>query len=75
MPDPAGNTLSDFPPEDFTILAFCESCGHQAAVDRATFPEKQIIQDLPGRLRCSICAARECSIRIVFSGAGEYRGG
>jgi hypothetical protein len=47
MPDPAGNTFSDFPPEEFTILAFCDSCGHRGAVDRAAFPEDQIVQDLP----------------------------
>jgi hypothetical protein len=75
MTDPAGNTLSDFPPEEFTILAFCESCGHQGAVDRAAFPEAQIVQDLPGRLRCSACGARECNFRIVFTGAGGYRHG
>ncbi len=51
MSDPAANTLSDFPPEEFTILAFCESCRHQGAVDRAAFPEGQIVQELPGRLR------------------------
>ena len=46
LPDPAGNTFSDFPPGEFTILAFCDSCGHQAAVDRSAFPEDQIVQDL-----------------------------
>ncbi len=53
MSDPTSNTFSNFPPEEFTILAFCESYGHQGVVDQAAFPEKQIVQDLPGRLRCS----------------------
>ena len=75
MTDPAGNTRSDFPPEEFTILAFCESCGHQGAVDRSSVPEDSVVQDLPGRLRCSACGARECSIRIVYSGAGGFRYG
>ena len=75
MPVITGITFSDFPPEEFTILGFCESCGHQGVVDRAAFPEKQIVQDLPGRLRCSACDSRECSIRIVFTGAGGYRHG
>jgi hypothetical protein len=38
MPTITGNTFSDFPPEEITILAFCDSCGHQGAVDRAAFP-------------------------------------
>ena len=75
MPDPTGNTFSDFPPEEFTILAFCEFCGHQSVVDRSSVPEDSVVQDLPGRLRCSACGAKECSIRIVFTGAGGYRHG
>ena len=63
------------PPEEFTILAFCESCGHQPVVDRTAFPEAQIVQELSGRLRFSACGARECSIRNAFSGAGGYRHG
>ena len=51
MPDPAGNTLSDFPPEEFTILAFCDVCGHQSAVDRSVLLMSYIIHGLPGRLR------------------------
>jgi hypothetical protein len=70
-----GNTFSNFPPDQFAILAFCESCGHQATVDRDSLPEDQIVQDLPKRLRCSACSAKECSIRIVFTGAGGYRCG
>lgn len=70
MPKPTGNTFSDFPPDQFEIIAFCESCGHRAVLDRSAFPEEQIVQELTGRLRCSACGSRECSIRIVFTGAG-----
>ena len=73
MPTTTFNTFSDFPPEEVTILAFCEACGHQATVNWDSFPEDQIVQDLAKRLRCSSCGARECNIRIVFSGARGYR--
>ena len=63
-----GNTFSDFPPDQFTILAFCESCGHRAAVDRSSVPEDSIVQDLTRRLRCAECGSRDCSTRIVFTG-------
>lgn len=33
------NTLADFPPESFTILALCGACGHQAAVERENVPD------------------------------------
>jgi hypothetical protein len=75
MSDPTGNTFSDFPPGEFTILALCESCRHQGAVDRSSVPEDSVVQDLAKRLRCSVCGASECSIRIVFTGAGGYRHG
>ncbi len=47
----AGNTFSDFPPDCFDILACCESCGRQGAVDSTAFPESTTVQALPGRLR------------------------
>jgi hypothetical protein len=33
------NTLDDFPAESFTILAFCDTCGHSTPLDRAKVPE------------------------------------
>ncbi len=68
MSEPPGNTFSDFPPDQFEIMAFCESCGHQGAVDRSSVPEDSVVQDLAKRLRCSACGSRDCSIRIVFTG-------
>jgi hypothetical protein len=65
-----GNHLSDFPSPDFTIRLFCDSCGHQAGLDRDTVPETMTIQQLPHHLRCTECGKRECSIRIIYSGAG-----
>jgi len=35
MPEPAGNIISDFPPDQFEIIAFCESCGQRGAVEPA----------------------------------------
>ncbi len=45
------NTLAGFPPGRFDILAYCESCGRQGAVDSTAFPESTTVQALPGRLR------------------------
>jgi hypothetical protein len=39
MPSAISNTLADFPPESFTIMAFCDACGHRAPVDRAAVPD------------------------------------
>jgi hypothetical protein len=66
------NQLSDFPPEQFTILVFCDACGRRAALDRMKVPAEATVQDLPGRLRCSSCGSRENSIRIIFTGAGGF---
>lgn len=57
MVDSTGNTLSDFPSDQFDILAYCESCGHRAKVNREAVPAGTIVQDLPRRLRCSVCGA------------------
>ena len=65
--------LNDFPPEKFTLYAYC-SCGHSAAVDRDKLGNAEV-QTLASRLRCSECGGREISISIVYTGAGEFRHG
>ena len=70
-----GNRLDDFPAETFTICAFCEACGHRAAVARAAIPPDVPVQALPSRLRCTRCGARRASIRIVYTGAGGFHYG
>jgi hypothetical protein len=67
-----GNQLSDFPPEQFTIFVFCNACGRQEALDRGRVPAAISVQDLPGRLRCSVCGSRESSMRIAYTGAGGF---
>jgi len=38
----AGNQLSDFPPEQFTISLFCDACDHRADLDREKYSGPQI---------------------------------
>lgn len=68
-----GNRLSDFPPDQFAIALFCESCDHWADLDREKVPEGMIVQELRQHLRCTACGSRECSLRIIYSGAGGFR--
>jgi len=71
--DKADNTLDDFPEDAFGILAFCDGCGRQVALDRAKLPEGVTIPGLRARLRCASCGSRACSIRIVYRGSGGFR--
>lgn len=68
-----GNHLSDFPSPDFTIRLFCDACGHQADPDRDKVPAGMTVQQLPQHLRCTECGGRECSTRIIYTGAGGFR--
>lgn len=70
-----GNSVADFPAPDFTIRLLCDDCGHQADLYREKVPADTLIAELTHRLRCTSCGSRECSIRIVFSGAGGFRSG
>lgn len=67
------NQLSDFPPDQFTISLFCEACDHRANLDREKVPEDMTVQELRQHLQCSACGSRECSLRIVYTGAGGIR--
>lgn len=75
MDPETANPLADFPPESFTILAFCEACGHSAAVDRSRLPPGLNTQSLASRLRCRECGARSATIRVVYTGAGGFHVG
>lgn len=68
-----GNQLSDFPPDQFAIHLFCDACDHRGDLDRQKVPQGMTIQELRKHLRCSECGSRECSLRIIYSGAGGYR--
>ena len=68
-----GNALSDFAPDSFTIMTFCESCGDHGELDRGKAPEGISVQKLPTPLRCSKCGAKAGSIRILYTGAGGFR--
>jgi hypothetical protein len=67
-----GNRVADFPAPEFTIRLFCDACGHQADLDRATVPATLTIPELTKRLRCTACGRRACSVRIIYSGAGGF---
>ena len=69
------NLPEEFPAERFSLIAFCEACGHSASIERACIPTGLTVQALPGRLRCSACGARQATIRIVYTGAGGFRYG
>jgi hypothetical protein len=71
----SGNTINDFPAAMFSILAFCDTCRRQAALDTAALPSDLSIDVLRHRLRCSACGFRETSIRIVCTRAGGFRYG
>lgn len=73
--DSPENTLDDFPAETFTILAFCDACGHQAPLDRSRIPAGITVQTLRMRLRCSVCGSHATSLRILYTGAGGFRYG
>lgn len=70
-----GNLPADFPPDSFGIIALCETCGHQATLERDRLPPGVTVQGLPARLRCSQCQSRPCTIRIVYIGAGGFHHG
>jgi len=67
------NSLTDFPPDQFTISLFCDACDHSADLDREKVPEGMTIQELRQHLRCSACGSRGCSIRIAYTGAGRFK--
>ena len=73
--DAPDNRLDDFPAESFTILAFCDTCGHQAPLDRTHVPAGVTVQALRMRPRCSACGSHATSLRIVYTGAGGFRYG
>ena len=68
--DSAHNSLDEFPAGTFTILAFCDTCGHQARLDQTRIPAGTTGQALRMRLRCSACGSHATSLRNLYTGAG-----
>jgi hypothetical protein len=66
--DSPNNTLDDLPADTFTILAFCDTCGHQAPLDRTRVPAGVTVQALRMRLRCSACGSHATSLRPLYRG-------
>jgi hypothetical protein len=69
------NILADFPADAFTIFAHCEACGHHGTFDRTKVREDIPMQTLHDKLCCSACGSHKISIRIVYTGAGEFHYG
>lgn len=66
------NSLADFPPDRFAIVAFC-ACGHQAAIESGGLPADLPMLILQRSLRCAACGGRGASIRIVWTAAGGFK--
>jgi hypothetical protein len=70
MPESA-NTPDDFPVEQFDLVAFCDACGHSAAIDRARIPPGLPIPELP---ECRLLRHREWvaeeSANVARAGTG-----
>jgi len=66
------NTLADFPADQFHILGACEACSRTDWLDREKLPDDMIVDTLRERVTCQACGSRECGIRIVFVGSGEF---
>jgi ribosomal protein L37E len=67
------NVPDDFPANHFTFFAFCEDCGHSAAVDRTRIPAGVTMNRMHALLRCSRCGSRKVAVRIAYTGAGGFR--
>ena len=66
------STLSEFPAKAFSVVVWCDVCGHQGTVDRGNVPESIPTRTLQARLVCSACGARQVSVRIAYTGAGGF---
>jgi len=66
------NMLAQFPADQFRILTACNTCRHTDWVNRDNLLGEMTIEALHSRLICQQCGSRQCGIRIVYTGAGEF---
>ena len=66
------NKVCDFA-EGYVLVGFCLACGHFA--DLKDLPPDLPIPEIRLHLVCKECRSRECSLRIVYTGVGEFRYG
>jgi len=66
------NTLSDFPADQFRVLGAYEACGRVEWLDREKLLDDMTIDTLRERVTCQACGSRDCGIRIVYVGSGEF---
>ena len=66
------NTISDFPAKEFRFLGACDACDHTDWLDRNNLPDGMTTEALRESVVCRTCGSRDCDIRIVYVGAGEY---
>ena len=69
------NTLSDFPPDQYTLMAYCEACDHASRIVVKKLPGDLTVDRLRQSLRCGACGHKGAEIRIIFSGSGEFHYG
>jgi hypothetical protein len=65
------NTLADFPPDRFAIIAHC-TCGHSGQIDTTVLPPDLPMSVINHALRCSACGGRASGVRIIWTAAGGY---
>jgi len=71
---PAFNTLADFPPDKFSITAYCDACGHSGHLDTAKLPPELPMPALDGLVVCSVCGHRQVHFTISYKAAMDASG-
>lgn len=66
------NLLSDFPPAEFEIRAYCADCGQGARVEHGRLAPDPSLRLLKSRLYCRVCGGTACAIRIGWRAAGGF---
>lgn len=66
------NALHDFPADQFRIFGAFD---HIDWLKRGKLADDMTIETLRERMSCQGCGGRECGIRIVYVGSGEFEYG
>ena len=62
------DSVGDFPPEKYGLLAYCLDCKRSADIERQSIDPETKIDALRAYLRCSECGSREIHFSIVWHG-------
>jgi hypothetical protein len=73
------NRIGDFDSDKFTLYVFCDECHHSKGLPfwwlREKYGSDTTLNRIQSGLRCEPCDSRNCSIRIVYTGAGGFSHG